>query len=141
MTWTYTGDPSVSDRDKVRFLIGDIVATAEATLSDEEIAYLLTTWAGDIYEAARNGCETLAARYTGKATTSKSVGDLSLSKDYSGAAMRFREQAASILQMRMRKTPPRPWVDPKNLETAQERDELGMQGHEFYTGMHDHKAL
>lgn len=141
MTFTYTGDPSVSDRDKVRFLMGDIVATAEVTLSDEEIAYLLDTWNDDVYEAARNGCESLAARLTGKATTSKSVGDLSLSKDYSGAASRFREQAASILAMRMRKTPPTPWVDPKNLTTAEEREELGMQGHEFHTGVHDHRAL
>lgn len=138
--WTYSGDPSVSSKDQVRFLMGDLVATAEVTLSDEEIVYLLATWSGDIYEAARNGCETLAARFTGKATTSKSVGDLSLSKDYSGAASRFREQAAAILHMRLRKTPPQPWVDAKNLETARGRGELGMQGHEFYTGVHDNRA-
>lgn len=141
MAWTYSGNPSSSNSDTVRFLMGDVVSTAEVTLSNEEVAYLLATWANDVYEAARNGCEMLAARYTGKATTSKSVGDLSLSKDYSGAASRLREQAAAILQMRMRKAPPRPWVDPKNIETAQEREELGMQGHEFYTGVHDHKAL
>lgn len=141
MTFTYTGDPSVSARDRVRFLMGDVVSTAEVTLSDEEIAYLLDTWNDDVYEAARNGCEMLAARFTGKATTSKSVGDLSLSKDYAGAASRFREQAAAILQMRMRTTPPTPWISPKNVETAQDREELGMQGHEFYTGVHDQKAL
>jgi hypothetical protein len=140
VSWTYSGNPSASNADAVRFLMGDVVATAEVTLSNAEVTYLLATWGNDVYEAARNGCEMLAARYTGKATTSKSVGDLSLSKDYSGAASRLREQAAAILQMRMRKTPPRPWVDPKNLETARGRGELGMQGHEFYTGVHDNRA-
>ena len=141
MAWTYTGDPSVSARDKVRFLMGDIVQTAEVTLSDEEIAYLLDVWNDDVYEAARNGCESLAARFSAKATTSKSVGDLSLSKDYAGAASRFREQAAVLLQTRMRSTPPTPWISPKNIETAEDREELGQQGHEFYTGVHDHRAL
>lgn len=141
MTWTYTGDPSVSDRDKVRFLTGDVVSTAEATLSDEEIEYLLDEWANDVYDAAEAGCLMLAARFTGKATTSKSVGDLSLSKDYSGAAKQFQEQATRISGMRNRKSPPSPWVSPKNLVRADERSELGEQGHEFYTGVQDNHRI
>lgn len=141
MTWTYTGDPSVSPRDRVRFLVGDITQTAEATLNDEEIEYLLGEWGDDIYDAAEAGCLILAARYTGKATTSKSVGDLSLSKDYSGAATQFQEQATRISSMRNRKSPPTPWVSPKNVVRADERSELGDQGHEFYTGVQDNQRL
>lgn len=40
MTWTYSGDPSTSDLDQVRFLCGD-TDPAYSFLSDEEINYLL----------------------------------------------------------------------------------------------------
>jgi hypothetical protein len=42
MTWTYSGDPSSSDLDKVRFLVGD---TDEALplMQDEEINFLIKT--------------------------------------------------------------------------------------------------
>jgi hypothetical protein len=129
----------VSDRDKVRFLMGDVVQTAEVTLTDEEITYLLTTWDG-VYGAAEAGCDMLAARFSSKATTSKSVGDLSLSKDYAGAAARFREQKTAISRMDSDKNPPMPWADPKNLVRAADRTELGMQGHEFFTGAHDNRS-
>lgn len=137
MTFTYTGDPSVSDLAKVRFLTGTVDATAEVTFNDDEIDYLLAEWGNDVYETARVGCEILAARFTGKATVSKSVGDLSLSKNYAASAAELRTQAQTILLMKMRRTPPKPFVDPKSLVRAEDRSERGMQGHEFYTGVHD----
>ncbi len=40
MTWTYSGDPAATDRDAVRFMIGDTDSTDEQ-LSDEEVAYAI----------------------------------------------------------------------------------------------------
>lgn len=43
MTWSYSGDPSTSDKDAVRFLTGDTVQT-EQLIQDEEIDWLLTEY-------------------------------------------------------------------------------------------------
>jgi len=51
MTWTYSGNPSSSDRDAVRALIGD-TDTTDQLLSDEEIAFALTEASNAIYAAA-----------------------------------------------------------------------------------------
>jgi hypothetical protein len=134
MTWTYTGDPNVSDRDKVRFLVGDVSSTAEATLTDEEIEYLLESWP-DVYEAARAAAEALAARYSGKATTSKSVGDLSLSKDYSSAAQQFRDVADRLASQRNRTAPPEPWIKADAIVRSEKR--TTNTGTEFAVGMLD----
>jgi len=40
MSWTYSGDPSSSDKDKIRFLIGD-TDEFEPIMQDEEINYLI----------------------------------------------------------------------------------------------------
>ena len=50
MGFTYV-DPSSGNRDKVRFLIQD-TASSDFHLHDEEIAYLLTTWNSNVYDAA-----------------------------------------------------------------------------------------
>lgn len=99
--FTYTGDPSVSTRDKVRFLIGD---TEEATahFQDEEITYLISEW-GDAYSAAQAAAEILAGRYAHKAQSSKSVGDLSISESYSSASAEFRALAESLSAQSKRK--------------------------------------
>ena len=60
MTWTYTGDPNVSDRDKIRFLIGD-TDTNDQLVNDEEIEWALTE-AGSIYQAAHDLCTQLELR-------------------------------------------------------------------------------
>lgn len=41
MTWTYSGDPSVDEKDKYRFLIGDTNAK-EPILQDAEIQYVIS---------------------------------------------------------------------------------------------------
>lgn len=75
MTWTYTGSPSTSSRDAVRFLMGDTDNTDPLVL-DEEIAYALTLEASSQLAAARVA-ETLAAKFSRFAD--QSVGDLSIS--------------------------------------------------------------
>lgn len=61
MTWTYS-DPSASDKDAVRLLIGD-TDTDDQQLSDEEIEYLLTQYT-NVYRAASLAAKTLAAKYS-----------------------------------------------------------------------------
>jgi len=46
MTWTYSGDPKDSDKDKFRFLITD-TDPLQPILQDEEIQYVLDTYASD----------------------------------------------------------------------------------------------
>jgi hypothetical protein len=61
MAWTYSGDPTSSDRDKVRFLIGD-TDTNDQLLQDGEIDYLITL-KGSAEGAAYQACATLMAKY------------------------------------------------------------------------------
>ncbi len=74
--WSYTGNPSDSTRDKVRFLIGD-TDTGDQQLQDEEIDAMLTDNADNAYTAAIACAEVLVARFSRYVT--KSVGDLSIS--------------------------------------------------------------
>lgn len=60
MTFSYSGNPSSSSHDQVRFLIGDTDET-EAKLQDEEITWLLSEWNDDIYQAAAASADHLAA--------------------------------------------------------------------------------
>ncbi len=59
MTWTYSGNPSASDKDAVRYLIGD-TDTNNQLLSDEEIAYDLTR--SNTYGAAALSCNAIVAK-------------------------------------------------------------------------------
>lgn len=62
MAWTYSGDPSTSSKDAVRFLIGD-TDTTDQQMQDEEINYLLTLYGGDVYTAAIVAARSLASKY------------------------------------------------------------------------------
>jgi len=70
---TYSGDPSSSDLDAVRFILADTGDTF--ILTDPEIEYLLATNSSPA-AAAAEGARTMAAVYGSKAD--KSVGDLSI---------------------------------------------------------------
>jgi hypothetical protein len=73
-TWEYSGDPTSSAKDEVRFLLGD-TDDADPQFSDEEINYLVAT-EGNASSAAISGARTLAAQYA--RLVSKTVGDLRL---------------------------------------------------------------
>lgn len=137
MAWTYSGDPSTSTKDSVRFLIGD-TDSADQVVTDEEIDWALTVVDDSIYQAAHDLCVSLAAKFA-RLATSKSVGDLSLS--YADRSSAFYSLADRILDLASRRDVPTPWASPKNMTTSQLRPELGMQGHEFWTGVHDNKRL
>lgn len=43
MSWTYSGDPSSSDLDKYRFMLGDTIAE-EPLMQNEEIQFIVDTY-------------------------------------------------------------------------------------------------
>lgn len=106
MTFTYNGDPSVSDLAQTRFLLQDTVSTS-ALFTDEELTFLIAK-CGSPVQAARTAAETIAARYSGQVTETKKVGDLSLTKSYSDAAASYSKLAASLARMAARLSPPTP---------------------------------
>ena len=100
MAFTYV-DPNSNARDKVRFLVQDTDST-RPLLTDEEIAFLIAEWV-DVYDAASNAANILAAKFAGKADYSKSVGDLSLNETFSSQASSYTELAKSIRMNRHRR--------------------------------------
>lgn len=91
MTWEWSGDPSTSSKDAIRFLIDDI-DEANQKMSDEGLLWLLSQ-ESDVYLAAALACDTLAARYRAH-VQSKSVGGLSIS--YGDLAGQYADQAAAL---------------------------------------------
>lgn len=87
MTWEYTGDPLVSAKDEVRFLVGDTIES-DPLMQDEEIDYLVAEF-GSPTLAAANACQALSAKFARQVT--KAVGDLKI--DLSDRAKAFQAQA------------------------------------------------
>jgi hypothetical protein len=92
MAWSYSGDPSRSDLDEVRFLIGD-TNEDDPQLQDEEVEYLLAEH-GSPQQAAIAACEALYALYSRYAD--QKTGDISIS--YSKRADQVRALATTIQQ-------------------------------------------
>jgi hypothetical protein len=104
MGWTYSGNPQDTDRDLVRFLLGDSAQTAQS-LSDEELDYLLnvnTDAAGHVnaYRAAAEAAGILHTRYSGLSSSMKRVGDLTLEVHYSEQARLFGLLEAKLMKGR-----------------------------------------
>lgn len=110
MTWTYSGNPSSSSLDAVRFLCGD-TDTANQLISNEEVAFLLSEWNSDTYLAAAFACDAIAGTFAAKADGSKSVGDLSISTQYGSQSRTYLERAASLRAQASRRFPPSPNFD------------------------------
>jgi hypothetical protein len=62
-------DPNLgTDRDKVRFLVGD-TDDDNIMLSDSEIAYLLSLEGNDVFGTASRACESIAAMFAREVDT------------------------------------------------------------------------
>ena len=107
MTWSYSGDPSSSNLDQVRFLIGD-TDTTNQQLSNEEINFLLTAWNNVTYLAAAEGCMAIAGKYQNKADFSRTVGDLSITTMYQKSADGMHIRAEHLRNQAVRDVPPTP---------------------------------
>ena|SRR5215831_20452512 len=105
MAWSYSGSPSASPKDEVRFLIGD-TNPADQELQDAEINYCLALVWGDPknapaygnYLAAAHAADNLASLYARQAD--KSVGDLHIAygnrfKQFQLLAQRLRARATN----------------------------------------------
>jgi len=135
MTFTYSNDPSTSTRNKVRFLINDVDSN-DPLFNDAELDYLIAEWS-DVYETCRAACETLVARFSRLAdSTSKSVGDISVSESYTAKSKQYQDLATNFLQRRMRKTPPTMWANADSLLSTNDRmvDDYNT---DFFAGIHD----
>lgn len=88
MTWTYGGDPAASPVAEVRFLIGDTIETS-LSLTDKEIEYLLEENDNETWQTAADSANRMAVRFVSMSSTSKKVGDLTLSYDYADTAKRY----------------------------------------------------
>lgn len=91
MSCSYSGDPSTSDTDAVRFLIQDTDCTKNI-FEDEEIAWTLTEEA-NIYMAAACLLDNAINNSTGT-VQSKKVGDLSLTFGLSETRQRIKDLRA-----------------------------------------------
>lgn len=85
----YSGDPSESDKDTVRFLLSD--TSAPWNFSDEEINWSLEEY-GSPYSAAAELAVVMSGKFADK--MDKTVGPLSI--DYGSMAERWRTLANSI---------------------------------------------
>jgi len=139
MAFTYSGNPSNSSLDLVRFLLQDTDST-DVLLTDAEIDYLILTWTNP-HEAARVGAETISGSFTRLAdSTSKSVADLSISKSYSNKAVQYRDLAIQIANQRTRLYPPTPVANANSLKGTAERTADSPRKSDFYAGVTDNKG-
>lgn len=81
MAFTYDGNPAASERDAVRFLVGDTDPT-EPLLGDAEIEWVITTWEakGHVYFYASVCAEIIAARFARETTISADGQTVSMSE-------------------------------------------------------------
>lgn len=101
MTFTYSGDPSESDLNAVRFLIGD-TEPDEPLLQDEEIIYLNSQWSQShsVYWAASMAAEAIAARFAREVAVhsdSQNVSTTELQQKYQTLAIQLRMQHQQMM--------------------------------------------
>lgn len=90
MTWTYSSNPSASDLDEVRFLVGDTDTTSQL-VTNEEITYAVAE-EGDNLSAAARVAKAIAAKFARK--VDRTVGDLRIS--YSQRQKHYMDLAAEL---------------------------------------------
>jgi hypothetical protein len=135
MAFTYI-DPSSGNRDKVRFLIGDTNST-DYHMQDEEIAYLLSTWGNNVYDAAIAGAEIIAGQFAHKTNYSRSIGDLSISESYQASAAEFFKIADRLRLQKIDLYPPTPKINAQAIASTANRV-VTTRTTDFYTGLHDY---
>lgn len=92
MNWTYSGDPTSSLRDEVRFLYGD-TDPGDPLLSDEELAYLIAANV-EPFPTASAAATRLAAHFARKAQE-ETLGRRR--EKYGDRAKAFRDLAEELL--------------------------------------------
>ena len=109
MAWTYSGDPAANAKDQVRFTIGD-TDTTDQQLNDAEINWLVSS-RGSARQAAPYAAEAIAAKLARESDSSKSVGDMSLSRSLSARSQKYYDLAKRLTLQAADFDPPVPWVN------------------------------
>lgn len=94
MTWSYVS-PADSEKDAVRFLVGDTDAS-DPLVTDEEIAYLVAEFPQSSYHAAAEVADSIAAKFSREVAHSGdglSYAAEQLQQNYATLAERLRKQA------------------------------------------------
>lgn len=94
--WSYSGDPSNSTKDKIRFMIGD-VDEDEQLLQDSEINWVIEQH-DSVWGAAAECCETIAAQFAKRVdvrTEDFNAGIGSKVDHYNALAKEFRRKDIS----------------------------------------------
>lgn len=89
MAWTYSGDPSKSDLDKIRFVIGD-TDLSDKLLNNEEINYIINTYGMTL--APYKVAESIAAKFS--RFVDESVGAVKIT--YSQRVTHYNELAVRL---------------------------------------------
>ncbi len=138
MTWSYSGDPSSSTLDEIRFLIQD-TDTTDQLLSNEEITYLSTAYAGDAYSAAVACVVALIGQAARSEEESKKVGDLSLTRKAGARLAQWEALRKHLEAERFRRYPAAPAVNANALLPTRERDPED-EGTDFVVGQMDNNT-
>lgn len=93
MSWSYSGTPSASDNDEVRFLSG-MTSTTDQTITDEEIAYCVAQ-ASNNAAAAAIVCDYVANKYAQEADI-RAGADGELSIKFSAICENLRKRAGEL---------------------------------------------
>ena len=80
-TWTYSGDPASSNKDAVRWLIGD-TNTNDQLACDEEINYALAETNDDVYLASAMVANSIAGKFARDAESAIDSVRVSLQQRY-----------------------------------------------------------
>jgi len=91
MAWSYSGDPSDSSKDAIRFIVGD-TDTDDPLVSNEEIAYLITLH-GSLNRSASETARAIAAKFA--RNMSRSIGGLQA--DFAAKHRQYLALADSLL--------------------------------------------
>lgn len=137
MPSTYSGDPSTTPTDAVRFLARDTGSTFYTT--DEEIEWVLAEEGNNVYMAASKIAYQVGTQFVRAEGGSKSVGDLSISGGESKARDYFN-LAKSLERRAMRSAfVPTPYAGGIDLADKEaNRDDSSLADHSFRRGVHDH---
>jgi len=95
MAWSYSGDPSSSPLDAVRFEIGD-TDESDALLQNEEIMYVLDEEMDSVLRAALRCCENIIARFSRE--VNKKIGPTSIN---ASEAVQHYQQLADNIRRRL----------------------------------------
>lgn len=133
MSFSYSGSPSSSAHDAVRFLVGD-TDPASVRVQDEEITFLLDEWEGDLYQAAAAAADFMAATAAQWLSYSADGNSLTLS-ELQGKYMQLADQLRGQGRRRGRSAPYAGGIDAAD-HVMNSNDE-SVNPRSFALGMHD----